>query len=50
VAAQHIVSSTIALIEWWLKRQMPYTPERMGQIYEELISRPTSAMAFQGEV
>ncbi|HTK07936.1 MAG TPA: TetR/AcrR family transcriptional regulator [Ktedonobacteraceae bacterium] len=50
VAAQHIVSSTIALIEWWLRHQMPYAPERMGQIYEELISRPTSAVAFQGEV
>jgi AcrR family transcriptional regulator len=46
VAAQHIVSSSIALIDWWLKRQMPYTPERMGQIYDELIIRPTSAVAF----
>ena len=46
VAAQHIVASSMALIDWWLKRQMPYTPERMGQIYEELIIRPTRAVAF----
>jgi AcrR family transcriptional regulator len=40
VAAQHIVASSIALIEWWLKRGMPYSSERMGLIYAELIARP----------
>lgn len=46
VAAQHIVASSVALIEWWLTHEMPYSPERMGLIYEELIARPTSAIAF----
>jgi AcrR family transcriptional regulator len=46
VAAQHIVASSIALIEWWLTHEMPYPSERMGLIYEELIARPTSAVAF----
>jgi AcrR family transcriptional regulator len=46
VAAHHIVTSSISLIQWWLDQQMPYTPERMGRIYHELITRPTSAVAF----
>ena len=46
VAAHHIVTSSISLIQWWLDRQMPYPPERMGGIYHELITCPTSAVAF----
>ena len=47
VAAYHLVTSTIALIEWWLDHDMPYAPERMGMMYQELIARPT-AVAFEG--
>lgn len=47
VAAHHLVASTIALIQWWLDHEMPYSPARMGAIYDELIVRPTSAVAFQ---
>ena len=46
VAAYHCVASSIALIQWWLEHNMPYPPERMGVIYQELIARPTSAVAF----
>jgi AcrR family transcriptional regulator len=46
IAANHIVTSSIALIRWWLEHQMPYPPERMGIIYYELIMRPTSIVAF----
>jgi len=46
VAAHHIVTSTIALIQWWLDHGMLYPPERMGVIYFELIVRPTSEVAF----
>jgi AcrR family transcriptional regulator len=46
IAAHHIVTSSISLIQWWLDHQMPYPPERMGVIYHELITRPTSAVAF----
>lgn len=49
IAAHHIVSSTIALISWWLAEQMPYPPEQMGPIYARLIARPTSLLAFQGD-
>lgn len=46
VAAYHVVASTIALIQWWLDHDMPYSPERMGKIYCEMIYRPTSELAF----
>ncbi|HEY7778873.1 MAG TPA: TetR/AcrR family transcriptional regulator [Ktedonobacterales bacterium] len=46
VAANHLVASSVALIWWWLERDMPYPPERMGEIYRELIVRPTEALAF----
>ena len=47
VAAYHLVTSTIALIQWWLDRDMPYSPERMGMMYQELIARPTT-VALEG--
>ncbi len=46
VAAYHLVTSSIALVQWWLEHDMPYPPERMGVIYHELIARPTSEIAF----
>jgi AcrR family transcriptional regulator len=46
IAANHIVTASISLIQWWLDRQMPYAPEQMGVIYHELIIRPTSEVAF----
>ncbi len=47
IAAYHLVTSSIALIQWWLEHEMPYPPERMGLIYRELIARPTNAVAFR---
>jgi len=46
IAAYHIVTSSIALIQWWLDAGMPYSPERMGEIYYALITRPTGEVAF----
>src|SRR5262245_14561463 len=46
IAAHHLVASSIALIEWWLERDMPYPPEQMGAIYAELIVGPTHTLAF----
>lgn len=46
IAANHIVAASIALIQWWLDHEMPYSPQRMGMIYAELIYRPASALAF----
>lgn len=47
VAASHLVSASIALIQWWLEHDTPYPPERMGAIYDALVIAPTHALAFQ---
>ena len=47
IAANHLVTSTISLIQWWVEHEMPYPPEEMGVIYQELIARPTFAAAFE---
>jgi len=41
IAAHHLVTSTLALLGWWLEHDMPYPPERMGAIYRDLIAAPT---------
>ena len=46
VAANHLVASSIALIQWWLEHGMPYAPEQMGVMYRDLIYQPTVAAAF----
>lgn len=40
VRANHVGASVLALVKWWLDHDTPYTPERMGQIYAELIVEP----------
>lgn len=49
IAANHLVTSTISLIQWWVEHEMPYPPEQMGVIYQELIAHPTFAAAFEHE-
>jgi len=46
VAINHLIQSSIALIRWWLEHDLPYPPEHMGHIYDQLIDRPTRALAF----
>ncbi|MCP2014701.1 AcrR family transcriptional regulator [Deinococcus sp. HSC-46F16] len=47
VAAHHFIRSFLNLIEWWLRQDQPHSPERMGEIYLELILRPTQAAALR---
>ncbi|WP_376797289.1 TetR/AcrR family transcriptional regulator [Thermogemmatispora sp.] len=46
IAAHHLVASSIALIQWWIEHDMPYSPERMGEIYRQLIVQPALTSAF----
>ena len=46
LAAHHLVASSINLIQWWLDHAQPYPPERMGEIYHQLIVHPTHSVAF----
>lgn len=47
VAAHHFIHSFLGLISWWLRHDQPHSPDRMGEIYRELILRPTQAAALQ---
>lgn len=40
IKANHVATSLLALIKWWLDHGTPYPPERMGEIYATLIVRP----------
>jgi hypothetical protein len=41
LAANHMVSGLIGMIEWWLEKQMSLPVEEMARIYERLIVRAT---------
>jgi len=46
IAANHLIASTVTLIQWWLEHDMPFSPEHMGVVYRDLIYQPTIAAAF----
>ena len=41
IAANHITVATFALMRWWLENDMPHSPEKMGEIFTNLIVQPT---------
>ncbi|MBT3336854.1 MAG: TetR/AcrR family transcriptional regulator [Anaerolineae bacterium] len=41
IAANHIIAATFALMRWWLENDMPHPPEKMGEIFTDLIVQPT---------
>ena len=41
IAAHHMVSSLVGLIDWWLFNDMPYSIERMAMVYQRLIIQAT---------
>jgi len=41
VAANHIISSAFALMRWWLENDMRHSPQKMGDIFTNLIVKPT---------
>lgn len=47
VAVNHIITSFVSLIGWWLENDAPYPPEEMGHIFNELIMKPTRDIAFR---
>lgn len=49
VAANHIATSILALIEWWLEHDMDYPVERMAQIYYRLILSATLGAVAEAE-
>jgi AcrR family transcriptional regulator len=47
IAAFHAVGGIISLIRWWLENDMPYSPERMGRIYADLVIRPLKELSAE---
>jgi AcrR family transcriptional regulator len=46
ILAHYLASELFALLRWWLDREMPYSPERMDEIFHDLIS-PTFKAALK---
>ncbi len=40
LGVNHLMTSIVMMIRWWLDHDMPYTPGKMGDIMAELIIRP----------
>lgn len=47
VAVHHLVHSFVGLVAWYLDAGLPYPPERMGEILEQLILEPTYRVALE---
>lgn len=50
VAANHIISSAVSLIRWWLENDTPHVPAKMGQIFSDLIMQPTWLVMTEGRM
>lgn len=37
VLSNYLASEVMALLKWWLEREMPHTPERMDEMFHELV-------------
>ena len=37
IAANHMVSSVLGMIDWWITNGMPFSKERMAVVYERLV-------------
>ena len=49
VAANHIISSTFSLMRWWLENDLIHTPQKMGEIFTEMIIKPTWLVMTQAK-
>ena len=49
ILANHVVASIIALIKWWLRNEMPFSPEQMGTFYAELIINPIAQLVMPAD-
>ncbi len=41
LAADHIISSVFSLMRWWLENDLRHSPQKMGDIFSNLIIKPT---------
>lgn len=48
IMAGFLSNQLFALLKWWLDERMPYSPERMDEIFHELVT-PTFRMNLPGD-
>ena len=48
ILANHMVSSMITLMRWWLKNDMCHSPDEMGEYAFRLIIQPTRDLILEG--
>lgn len=41
LAANHIISSVFSLMRWWLENDLRPSPQKMGDVFTDLIIKPT---------
>jgi len=49
ILANFLAVELFALLKWWLDHEMPYTPERMDEIYHQLVN-PAFQIASDSEI
>ena len=47
VFANHYASALLGLIQWWLENDLPYPPDRMGEIFSDLLINGTWTATIQ---
>jgi AcrR family transcriptional regulator len=49
IVANHMISSALALVRWWLGTDMSYSPEAMGEYSFRLIAQPIRDLILQAQ-
>ena len=44
LAVDYLAGSLMTLLKWWVKQGMSYPPERMDEIFQQLVMRGVSSM------
>ena len=44
LAVDYLAGSLMTLLKWWVKQRMTYPPERMDEIFQQLVMRGVSSM------
>ncbi len=48
LVSNYVVGTLLTLLKWWLDNKMPYTPERMEEIFQQLVAPGIQTMLGKG--
>lgn len=49
ILANYLAGELFSLLKWWLDHEMPYSPERMDEIFHELVTPTFRSVLVSGE-